>query len=265
MKYLIICFLCLVGVTAHGQNSLSPRINAMGGNGVALQDAWNIQNNQSAIAALKTPVASVAFESNYLNPEVNTKSALIVYPYKSNAFGVSVQSYGFSAYSEQKISSAYAKNFGNKLYLSLGLNYHQIKIAQYGTSQAITVQTGVQFFATEKLLFGAFISNPNGSKFSNELNVELPVYMSFGASYKFTDKVLLTSSVSKELYTNTDVQFGLEYKLVPWFALRGGTSANPFKQYAGFGITYNGFNLDGAVSSHPALGYTPQLSLSYEF
>jgi hypothetical protein len=86
-----------------------------------------------------------------------------------------------------------------------------------------------------------------------------------GAVYKFTDKVLLNSGVTKTLKSVTDLRCGLEYAVVNWLAFRGGLGVNPFRQFAGFGYQLNDLKVDAAASSHPFLGISPQIALSYEF
>src|SRR5690606_29521659 len=93
----------------------------------------------------------------------------------------------------------------------------------------------------------------------------IPVKMEFGIAYRFTDKLLLHSAFSKTLSSDADAGIGLEYAIAEWLALRGGLSANPLRQQAGFGLAYQKIRIDAAASSHPVLGYSPQIALSYEF
>ena len=86
-----------------------------------------------------------------------------------------------------------------------------------------------------------------------------------GASYTFTDKLLVSSEIEQIIDGKLDFKAGLEYKIVPFLALRGGTSVNTFQQFAGFGVMYQKLNLDFAISSHPILGYSPQIALGYAF
>lgn len=237
----------------------------MGSSGAAVQDVWSLQSNQAGIAGLRKPIASVAFQSQYLNPDLSTKSAVAVVPYKTNAFGLSFQSYGFSAYNEQKASFSFAKAFGDKILAALTFNYHQTKIAQYGNANAFSFEAGAQYQLIEGLLLGIHVANPTRSVYSNQLNVIIPAVFEAGAAYEFSDKLLLSTAFQKTLDQNTDFKAGLEYKAINWLAFRGGVSANPFRQYAGFGMLYKDIRVDVAVASHPTLGISPQLALSYEF
>ena len=258
-------FLLIFPLSLFGQVNPGPRITALGMTGVALQDVWSLQANQAGLAGISKPMVATAYKSEFFNPDLSTQSAVIVYPDKGNVFGISFQNYGFSAYNEQRIGFAYARNFGNTVFVALDFNFHQVKIQQYGSAQTYSVEVGIQYLPTDKLVLGGHITNPNLSNYQYDLNTVIPVSIEFGASYRFTDKLLLNSGIIKTLNSTTDVRTGIEYSIINWLDFRGGFSANPFRQYAGFGCNYNNFHLDAAASTHSALGYSPQIAISYEF
>ena len=245
--------------------NLGARLTAIGNIGVAINDVWTLQSNQAGTATLQRPTASVSYRSSYLNPELSTQSAVVVYPIGRNTLGLSLQNYGFSAYSEQKIGFSYAKRFGNFVAASLNCNLHQVNIPKYGSARAYSLEAGLQYIVDKKLIIGAHISNPNQSAYDQDVDAFIPVSLEFGASYKFTDKVLLNSGIIKTLNSVTDFRCGLEYSVINWLAFRGGLSANPFRQFVGFGYQLNDLKIDAAASSHPNLGFSPQIALSYEF
>ncbi len=265
MKLFCLFFLQMVSVLLFSQVNPGPHISALGATGVVAQGVWSLQANQAGLATIKRPIFSGAFERKYMDPDLNTKSVVIAYPFKKNVFGLSFQSYGFSAYNEQRIGLAYAKSFGNSIYASLNFNYHQVKISQYGSAQAFSIEAGLQYQATEKLLIGAHIANPNKGMYQDGVDATIPVISEFGVAYRFTDKFQANTAVVKALNSAADARFGIEYNLAEWLVLRGGFATNPIRQYSGFGFTYNQFTLDFAVSSHPNLGYSPQMALTYEF
>ena len=241
------------------------RLTALGNSGVALQDVWSLQSNQAGLAALDKPVAAIAFQNSYLNTDLSTQSAVVAYPFKNNVIGMSFQNYGFSAYNEQRIGFAYAKRFGKNVFTAMNVNVHQVKINQYGTAQTYSVEAGIQFKANRHLLIGSHISNPNKSGYNSQVDAVVPTLLEIGASYGFSDKLILNGGLLKDLNFLTDARFGLEYNMAEWLALRGGINVNPFRQFAGFGCKYQRLRIDAAAASHPTLGYSPQMSLGYEF
>ncbi len=266
MKYIcLICFLFLFSFHVKAQVNPGSRFMAMAKTGVALQDIWSLQQNQAGLAGLQKPCIAIAYEQRFAGQELSAQSALFALPYKQHVVGFRFQRYGFSAYSEQQAGFALARKFGNTLNIALNFNYHQLKITNYGSAKTFSVEAGLQYRASDKLWLGTHVANPNRSEYSKGVDAAIPVIVEFGASYIFSDKVIIATALEKILNSNTDFKIGAEYGLLELLYLRGGVSVNPFKQYAGFGLNYQQFKLDMAASSHPVLGYSPQLSISYEF
>ncbi len=261
----LLVFLFFTFLSAKSQINYGPRITAMGGAGVALQDVWSVQKNQAGIAALKTPTASIAYENRYLIKEISTKSAAFVVPVSKYVLGAAFQSYGINAYNETRGGLTLARAFSPKLLTAISVNYHQIQISNYGNAQAVSVEVGVQYQALKNLWLAAHIANPNSSKFGNNTDEIIPAHIQFGGSYTFSEKLIISTEFEKILDSQADFKTGLEYKVIKAFALRGGVSMNPFKQYAGFGLELKDLLFDFGISSHPILGYSPQISLGYEF
>jgi hypothetical protein len=261
-----ICLIFILFQTAvMAQISPGPRSLSMGSAGVALKDEWALQHNSAGIAGIRRPVFAVGYERHFSDQDLSTQKAVFAIPFKQHVLGLSFNRYGFSEYSEQTAGIAYSRNFSGALALSIALKYHQISIPKYGSANAISVDAGMQFQLNDRIWIGTHISNPSGSRYQDLSGSTIPVSLSFGISYEFSDKVLIISDINKVLNASIDTKLGIEYRLINWFAIRGGMSANPFKQYAGFGLNYQRFALDVAISSHLNLAYSPNLAFSYEF
>ena len=248
------------------QNNLGPRLTAMGNNGAAITDIWSLQANPSAIIRIEKPAVSLNYIKHLFSNEVSTQAFVAVVPFKDNFFGASFQRYGFSEYFESKAGFAYAKRFGDKLSIGINGNYHQIKINNYGASNGFSVDVGTLYQINKKFTIGAFVSNPSKQKYNNnQISIEIPTSINLGASYFASDKVLIATSISKNLSHSIDVSLGIDYKIIELLSLRGGLSAKPFKQYAGFGLNYKKLLLDMATTYDANLGYAPQIAISYAF
>ena len=262
---LIFLFFILFQTELIAQISPGPRSLSMGSAGVALKDVWSLQHNSAGIAEIRRPIFAVGYERHFSDQDLTTQKAVFVIPFKQHVFGLSFYRYGFTEYSEQTAGIAYTRNFSGALSLSIMLKHHQLSIHKYGVSRAVSVDLGMQYRINDRFWIGTHFSNPSNSKFQNLLGSTIPLSISFGVSYEFSDKVLIISDIHKVLNAGIDTKLGLEYRLVKWFCIRGGVSASPFKQSAGFGLQNNRFALDVALSSHPNLGYSPNLAFSYEF
>lgn len=264
MKYIFILLL-LFNLSLQAQMNPGPRAAALGTAGTALREAWSLQQNPAGICGVTGPVLSLGYEQYFPDMGLSTRSALFVFPFSRNAVGLSFERYGFSAYQEQNTGIAYAKRFGPSLSLAAGFRYHQLSIPGYGSAGAFSVEVGFQYAVTEYFTLASHVYNPGRSSYSGASGTDIPVKIAFGSTLRFSDKLLLASEIRASLDYPLDAALGLEYSMIGWFALRGGLAANPFKQYGGFGIRYDHISLDGAVSFHPRLGYSPQIALSYEF
>ncbi|TDG35773.1 hypothetical protein EZJ43_12195 [Pedobacter changchengzhani] len=242
--------------TLFAQNNLGARLTAMGNNSAAVTDVWSLQGNPSGISSIKEITASINYAKYLFSNEVSNQSFAFVVPFKNNFAGISFQRYGFSAYNENKVGFAYAKKFGDKFTTAINLNYHQLKISNYGSSKGFSVDVGLLFQLNKQLILGAFVANPSQQSFdTSEILAKIPTSLNIGASYLASDKVLIATTISKILKESIDVKVGIDYKIVEFFCLRGGLSANPFKQYVGFGVNYQKFFLDFATIYEANLGY----------
>lgn len=248
------------------QNNLGPRLTAMGNNGSAVYDVWSLHANAAGITATEKPIISLNYIKHLFSGEISTQGLALIIPYKNNFIGIGFQRYGFSEYHESKIDFAYAKKFGDQISAAINLNYHQLKITKYGSATGFSIDVGVLYKLNKHLTFGAYTSNPSKQRYSTtQVAAEIATSYHVGASYNASDKVLIAASISKILNQSVDVGLGIDYKIVELLSLRGGLSAQPFKQYAGFGINYKTFLFDMATAYDPNLGYTPQIAMAYAF
>ncbi|MFC5284721.1 hypothetical protein [Pedobacter alpinus] len=264
-KLYIFIFFGLLNFGLKAQENYGPKITALGNAGVAIQDVWSAKKNQAGLAGITKPTISAGYENRFGVKELSTQAAVFALPVKSYTIGAAFQSYGVDSYNEVKTGLSLAKSFGPDLLLAVGLNYHQINITNYGNANSFSVDIGVQYRVLPKLWLASHISNPNQSKYGDNTDQKIPAHIQFGGNYIFSDQLSITSEIEKVLGNDADFKTGVEYKVVKFVALRGGVSVNPFKQFVGFGVNYQKVVIDFAVASHPVLGYSPQISLGYEF
>lgn len=264
LRYFTLIF-TLIALNVSAQLSEGAHAVALASTGVVLQSEWSVLNNQAGIATIKKPTVAICYEQRFADKDLNAQSLVFAYPLGKNVIGIGVQKYGINAFNEQKIGLTYARQYGNNLNLALNLNYHQLKIASYGNANAVSAEIGVQYQINQTMLVGAHLSNPGQGSYDAELSAIIPVVMQLGFAYNLSDQVFITTAAEQRLNNQPDFRLGGEYKIVEYFKLRGGVSVNPFKQYVGFGFSYQHMKIDAASASQAVLGYSPQLALSYEF
>ncbi len=265
MKYIIIIGI-LFSLKLNAQQNMGGRIGAMAETGVVLVDTWSINANQAGMRSIVKPVFSIAYQLNVFSTQIVTQSATFQLPVQTYVLGLVVSNYGFEAYKVQQIGIAVAKSFGPALSAAMRFNYHQVQIPAYGKASTYSADVGFLYQFSKRIGIGAHIQNVSNSSFANTANNSpIPLVIDFGLSYKSTDQLLLVAGLQQSLNHTPQPKLGIEYKLIPVLALRGGLSFNEPKQFAGVGFKIKKMCFDWSISSQNTVGAGSQISLQYEF
>lgn len=242
------------------------RLASMGNAAAALQDVWSVQSNPAGIASLPRPVASVTYKKNFPGTSLSTQAGVFVCPVKTHVFGLAFQNFGFSDYSEMRLGFAYARRFGTSVQTALEFNYHQLSINSYGSKGTFSINAGFQYKPAKELVIGAYVSNLSNASYDHGTGAVIPVELSVGVAYYFSEELLWAASVWGANHSSgADFRTGIEYCVLRQLAFRAGIGLRPLNQYAGLGYKIKHVEVDLAVSNHNVLGYTPQISLAYVF
>src|SRR4051812_4058526 len=109
---LIIFFLITyaLSLSAATNYPVGARSSAVANASVTYSDLWAAFNNQAGLAQLKNMSAGVYYENKFLLSDLSLRSFAFAVPVKkTGVFALSASVFGFSLYSEQKASIAYAK------------------------------------------------------------------------------------------------------------------------------------------------------------
>lgn len=254
---------------ADGTITLFPRgarAEGMGTTSLVLKDTWSAYNNQAALSFVKSTSAGLYYENKFTVDEMNTSAAAVALPALSGTFGATVAHMGAAEYGENRFGLGYGKQLMKNLSLGVQFNYHLLTFGSgYGNLHAITAEIGLLVEPVDNLFFGAHLFNPTQSKLSTRAEDPVPLVFRLGMGYSFGRNLLLTAEAEKEQSQRMAMKLGVEYFLVSKFCLRMGTLLEPLTTFFGTGWRNNRLAIDFAVSRHHVLGYTPQLSLSYNF
>jgi len=271
MKYILLFIflscISLFTVSAADNYPVGARSAGVANASVTFSDVWSAFQNQAGLAQVKDISAGVYFENKFLLPDLSLKGFALAVPVeKAGTFAVSATMFGGSLYNEKKAGIAFAKKLGGKFSAGVQVDYLSTYIAEdYGTRSSFAVEAGVLAEPVANLKIAAHIFNPNKAKLAEYTDERIPVIMRFGASYKFSEKVLLCAEEEKDIDLPEIFKAGLEYHVVDALYLRGGIATNPSLSTFGFGLKFDKFILDIASSWHQQLGFTPQFSLEYQF
>jgi hypothetical protein len=265
-KLLLFITTFLLANYSYAQYNQGARLTGMGKASAAVSDIWSLNANPAGVTGQKSPIAALNYARYLFGEELNEQSFAFVLPFNNNFAGLSVNRYGINEFNEIKAGFALAKNFGEQLAIGVKANLHQIKITNYGSATTFSVDVGVNYALTKQIGLGVYVNNPSSQSYkAANIATYIPTAIHLGATYMPTNKLILATTVTKDFEQKFDVNIGVDYKFYDILSLRGGLSAKPFKQYAGVGLNHQKLVMDIAVESHPQIGYTPQIGLSYAF
>lgn len=248
----------------NGNDVVGSRSISLGGYSTTLSDAWSTNNNQAGLGLVNELSGGIYYENRFLLKETSYKAGTFVLPLKKGTFGLSITSFGYSAYSENKAGLSYGIKLAEKVAVGVQLNYlnHRLS-ADYGQSNTFTAALGVIASLTKELTVGAHVYNPSRTKLASYNNERVPTIMKLGLDYKFSDKVFLAVEAEKDINFSPILKVGVEYQAIEMLYLRGGISTNPTQSSFGFGLKFTQFKIDLSSSFHQTLGLTPTVSLIY--
>ncbi len=247
-----------------GNDNIGARSEAMGGFTTTLSDVWSANNNQGGLGFMKDISGGIYYEDRFLLKETSYKAGALVFPVKTGAFGISVNSFGFELYNETKAGLSYGQRFGDKFAFGVQMNYLNTKLSQeYGSKTTITGAVGLVAKLSKEITLGVHVYNPTRSKLADYDNERVPTIMKLGLDYRFSKKVILGIETEKDMNFDAVVKAGLEYHITEVLYLRGGISTNPSQYAFGFGVKLKDFKIDLSSSFHQTLGMTPGISIIY--
>lgn len=250
-----------------GSQAIGSRAAAIGGASTTYSDLWSVYNNQAGLGKLKNITVGISNEFRFLIPELSIHGFAFALPAKNlGVFAVSISYFGYSQYNEKKIGLAYARSFGDKLSAGIQIDYLSTHIGEgYGNSTAFTVEAGIQATLIKGLVIAAHVYNPTRTKLADYDDERIPTTLKIGLGYTLSEKVIISVESEKNLEEKNSIKAGVEYHIAKPIYIRTGLSTNPGMFSFGFGLLLDKLKIDVASTYHQVLGFSPQLSLSYQF
>lgn len=249
-----------------GNQSSGARSLALGNANVTLFDVWSSNNNQAGLAQVKQFGIGISYENRFGISELGLSNLNMAIPFKFGTFGLTVQQFGFSDYSENKFGLAYGMALSKSVNLGGQIDYYHINVAEAQTQNkdAIAVELGMQIKMTPKFSLGAHVFNLTNAELKGDFNEKLPMILTVGMKYDFSKKVFAVVDLEKNIDLPANLKVGIEYHPVDAFYFRGGLNSYDFHFTAGVGAEIKRLKIDLGFSHQTYLGYVSQLALSYQ-
>jgi hypothetical protein len=196
--------------------------------------------------------------------ELSNSAAIVAWQGNIVNIAAGYMRYGFDLYNESAFSMAFAVSPAYNFYSGLSVNYHHLKIQNYGTDGTVVINIGAQYFILNRLSAGFCIDNVTRASFGNSKD-QVPVSIDAGMAFMPADGFTICAAAQKELKMPATIKAGAEWQIVRQFHFRYGVSAQPERYTAGAGIAYGIFRADYAVFTHPDLGLTHQFDIIINF
>ena len=269
-KFTLLFVICITQLSLFAQMDNQPfgaRSAAMGNASVTFIDPWAAHNNQAGLGFLENISTGIYYENKFLTKDLGLKCFTFSLPVKkAGAFGINVSNIGNRLYNESTFGLAYGMAFGKNIAAGIQLDYLRTHIGEnYGQKGWFTFEAGILAKVYKNLLLGVHIFNPINVKMNKETNERIPLIYKIGLSYSFPQKACIAAELEKDLENKAIIKFGVEYHVIKPMYLRIGIATNPAVYSFGAGFEFYHFKLDIAASRHPVLGFSPQVSLNYEF
>lgn len=266
---LFACFFILVsgGIFAADNYPAGARSTGVANSSVTFADCWSAFHNQAALAWLEKISAGAAFDNRFTIGSLSNKAFVFALPLKAGTFALSGNVFGYSQYNEKKAGIAFAKKLGDKFSAGVQLNYLNTFINDdfYGSRTTFAVEAGLLAEPLKNFRVGLHIYNLSRAKLAEYADEKIPTIFRLGASYKFSEKLTWSIEEEKDIDQKAIFKSGLEYHVAEALYLRGGVSTNPSLFSFGFGLKINNLMLDIASTYHQVLGFSPAISLTWQF
>ncbi len=246
-------------------NSKGSQSAALGYTGICLNNVWSTMNNQAGLASLKKITAGIYIENKFLIQSLNTKSLAFAIPASSGTFGASFIQFGESEYNETSIGLSYGMTLSPKFSVGIQLFHYAINQTQeLGHAGVFSFQGGFIFKYNNELKIAFHIFNPQFIVKNNN-QPQLAEIVKLGLLYQISENLNSYLEFHNHSIYKSGINSGLEYLGQNNLAFRIGYSTIHHKLTFGAGFRLQKLLINFASSIHDVLGYSPQISLTYEF
>jgi competence ComEA-like helix-hairpin-helix protein len=236
---------------------------AMGGAWAALDNSASPdQPNPAALAWGGGWGASAGFALPFGMADLATVTSSARAARGKLGLGLALGSLGSFLYRESSFRASAAYRIHQALSAGISLGGYQLAIQGYGSSLAPGVDAGLAGKPLPQLFLGLAARNLNRPKMGDPPQ-ELAQELSAGLAYRPLARA--TTAVQLQAQQGWPVQwrFGQEFWLYKGLSARAGYSAKPASISGGVGLEWAGYTFGYAVKTHPELGLSHCLTLSF--
>lgn len=221
------------------------------------QQLFTALQNQAALTWLKSPAIGVNTERRFSLNALSIHTLAIAWPNHAGTFAGILKQTGFRAFHEQLFGFAYSHNMGEKCSAGIQINYLNTTTLGYGSTHALTAETGTLLQITPQLFAGIHAFNP-----VNTPNV--PVIFSAGLGYEASESFLFSTALIQQQGIPPAFKVMCEYVFIPQFLLELDWCNDPLQRNIAVSFELKKLFIKIYTAHHPQLGFSPGTTLIWQ-
>jgi hypothetical protein len=232
---------------------------------VAVSDnCWAINYNPAGLSSL-TAFQCSAFivPSQFGLQELQTTALAAATPLSFATVGIEAEKFGFDLYKETEFGLALASKIDRNISAGLSFQYHRLDIVRYGTAGSYTINGGVIAHVLKNVDVGFSTHNITAATLG-KIDEKMPQVCSLGTCCSPFHDLQISIEMEKDIRFPASIKMGIEQIVFAAIALRAGVANNPDKYSFGIAARYLFYEFGYAGYSHPDLGWTHQIELSFK-
>lgn len=268
-KAIFSIFLIFASTSTFGQGyyPMGGRSQSLANTSNTLEDVWAYHHNPAALTGIQKMEVGISYENRFLLKEMQSQGFVFAIPLKRGVISAGGQRFGYRNFLSYKAGIGYSMKLSEHLSAGVQMNYAGVRLPEnYGSKNTVTAEVGLLAKITDKWKLGFSLFNLGRNKLSDYQEDRFSTVMRLGSSYSISSKVLIMAEAEKNVDYTLRGKFGIEYKVVNNFFLRGGFATAPVEGSFGFGYRFKEqLKLDVGSSYHQILGWSPHCSFSFQF
>lgn len=264
MKILLFFLLVNISVCFGQYKMLSARSKGLCNTSIGLKDEWSLFNNASELSLFEKNAVGFNYNNLYLLNDLNEGLFSCSFKLKQFAFALGAKILSFKAYSNSSYLSAFSYSLTPKFSIAstFELSTERYKEIDVSTNLFLSNHLSYSYILNSNTLLGGSVRNVQGFFFINEkYDPEIEIGFSSALNSQFLFVFKLLQNIHRKIAFHT----GGEYVFKNLFFMRMGCSSTQERFSYGFGVKKSDFKLDLAYLYHIRLGWSPSISISYEF
>jgi hypothetical protein len=246
--------------------AIGSRSASLAGISAGLEDVWAVANNPAGLAGYNHISLATSLEQRFLMKELGYYALAASIPAGKGCLGIFTMFSGYQSFIDQNVSLGYGRKFGEYVLSGISLVYvYQKAGGEVSPVHQVSYELGAIIVLSKKVSLSFATFNPFQLYFKSQDYATLPAIFKLGLSLKYSPALSIYTECEKDMEFSPCLKIGMEYIYRETFFIRGGIKIFPASYAFGTGLRHNRFLFEFSSSYHQYLGFTPQVSLQYDF